>query len=230
MHLDDNQRNAFQYLLGGVVVVVALKVAGFLLGLLGPALPAGQAALHPFQQGYPLLRGRVAVVGTAASLHERLILAVVLAVGAAFLHGLLLVILNKVRQPYISRRNMLAMRITLMVVLGWALYAAVFLPLKETRAVQGAVIITERRPLAGDIPWPWGTVQRRIPGQAIGQVQGGSAHPSRGNNGQAWITLTQEDGTAERIGQVRGLRPEDELRMLAAASEAAAALEREARY
>lgn len=98
LRLDDNERGAFHYLFGGVAVVIALKGIAFITDRLGPALTEDQAALRHFQGGYPLLRGELAIVSTPSGLTERLILAVVLAVGVAFTLALVFVLLGRKRR------------------------------------------------------------------------------------------------------------------------------------
>ena len=98
LRLDDNERGAFHYLFGGVIVVILLKGIAFITDQLGPTLTPDQAALRYFQQGYPLLRGELAMVATPTGLTERLVLAIVLAVGVAFALALVFVIIATARR------------------------------------------------------------------------------------------------------------------------------------
>jgi hypothetical protein len=228
LRLDDNERGAFHYLFGGVVVVILLKGIAFLADRLGPSLSADQAALRPFQQGYPLLRGELAVVVTPTGLTERLILAVVLAVGATFMLAVLLALLSTAWHRSGGRGRRIAVRLVLMLTLVWSVYAAFLLPIKETRVEKGELLIRERRSFIGDIPWPLSLHERRLSSGEVLWVEGGSDPPVAREKGKAWIDVVTTAGT-ERAAWVRGLDAKDELELLRAASDGAAVLERELR-
>ncbi len=227
IQLDDNQRNAFQYLLGGVVVVLVIRGSAWLLKMMGPRLDEEQVAVGLFQHDYPLLSGEWATVATGAGILERLMLAVVVAVGITFALGVVLVIANKARSPLIGRGGMLAMRATLFVVLAWNTYGVVMLPIKETRPVHDGLLIKERRALVGDIPWPLPATERKIPGAELLRVEAGSDHPGGSKKVSFGLDVVTPAGS-ERIGQLNAVDHTRELRTLQLASEAAAAMEREA--
>lgn len=227
LRLDDNERGAFHYLFGGVVVVVLLKGIAFITDRLGPTLTPDQAALRHFQQGYPLLRGDLAIVSTPTGLTERLILAIVLAVGVAFILALAFVIFGNKRNRT-GKVRLLATRTALVVTLAWSVYAAFLLPLEETRAQHGELILRQRTALIGDIPWPFTLRESRLPGADVLWLEGGSAPPVPGQKGTAWVDVVSTSGS-HRAGLVRGFDGRSEMMLLEAASDAAAALERELR-
>ena len=231
LHLDDNERGAFHYLFGGVIVVILLKAIAFITDQLGPTLTPDQAALRYFQQGYPLLRGELAMVATPTGLTERLVLAVVLAVGVAFALALVFVIIATVRRrgaEPAQRAGLLVTRMALVITLAWSVYAAFLLPIKETRARKGELIVQERTSMIGDIPWPFTLHERVLPGSEVLWIEGGSEPSLQGQKGTAWVEVVTTSG-AIRAGWVRGFDGKSEMKILEASSDAAAALERELR-
>lgn len=231
LRLDDNERGAFHYLFGGVIVVVLLKGIAFITDQLGPTLNPDLAALRYFQQGYPLLRGEIAVVATPTGLTERLVLAVVLAVGVAFALALVFVIIATARRrPSVraGRAGLLATRIGLLITLGWSVYAAFLLPVQEIRAVKGELILRERTSMIGDIPWPFTLSERVLPGSEVLWIEGGSEPSLQGKKGMVWVDVVTTTGIL-RAGWMRGFDGKSEMKLLEASSDAAAALERELR-
>ena len=231
LRLDDNERGAFHYLFGGVIVVILLKGIAFITDQLGPTLTPDQAALRYFQQGYPLLRGELAMVATPTGLTERLVLAVVLAVGVAFALALVFVIIATARRRGAApaqRAGLLVTRTALVITLAWSVYAAFLLPIKETRASKGELILQERTSMIGDIPWPFTLRERVLPGSEVLWIEGDSEPPLEGQKGTAWVEVVTTSG-AIRSGWVRGFDGKSEMKLLEASSDAAAALERELR-
>lgn len=228
LNLDDNERGAFHYLIGGVVVVILLKGIAFITDRLGPALAPDQLALRPFQQGYPLLRGELATVGTSTGLTERLVMAVVLSVGITFLWAFLLAATTRSFGRRTGRAGMFITRAVLLVTLGWSIWAAFLLPVKETRIAAGKLILSERHSAIGDIPWPFTLHQVAIPGHDVLRIEAGNQHPEKGCDGMAWIDAVTKQGQ-QRVGTVAGVCASDEMNLLHTASDAAAALERELR-
>lgn len=231
LRLDDNERGAFHYLFGGVIVVVLLKGVAFITDRLGPTLTPDQAALRYFQQGYPLLRGEIAMVATPTGLTERLVLAVVLAVGVAFALALVFVIIATARRRRAiraARVGLLTTRATLLATLAWSVYAAFLLPIKETRAEKGELIFRERTSMIGDIPWPFTLHEHLLPGSEVLWIEGGSEPPVHGQQGMAWVDVVTTSGII-RTGWVRGFDGKSEMKLLEASSDAAASLERELR-
>lgn len=108
------------------------------------------------------------------------------------------------------------------------MFAAFFLPMEETRAVKGALILRERAPLIGDIAWPFTLRESRLPAADVRWLAGGSAPPVPGKKGEAWVDVASGPGS-RRAGLVRGFQGRPEMHFLEAASDAAAALERELR-
>ncbi len=227
IQLDDNQRNAFQYLLGGVVVVLVIRGLAWAVKLLAPRLDEEHVAVEAFQHDYPMLHGEWATVATGAGLLERLVLAVVVAVAITFVLGVVLVIANKARSPLIGRGGMLAMRLTLFAALAWNIYGVVMLPIKETRPVHDGLLIKDRRAFVGDIPLPFTATERKITGAELLRIEAGSNHPGGKKKVSFWLDVVTPAGT-ERIGRLNAVDHTRELRTLHLASDAAAAMEREA--
>lgn len=228
LNLDDNERNAFQYLIGGVVVVILLKGVAFITDRLGPALTPDQMALRPFQQGYPLLRGELATVSTTTGLTERLVLAVVLSVGITFLWAFLLAAITRALGKRAGRAGMFVTRAMLLVTFSWSAWAAFLLPIKEARIETGKLILSERHAAVGDIPWPFTLHQVSIPGHDVLRLEAGSQHPVMGCDGTAWVDAVTTEGQ-QRVGTVADVCAADEMKMLRTASDAAAIMERELR-
>lgn len=228
LKLDDNERGAFHYLFGGLFVVLVLKGVAFLADELGPALSPDQAALRPFQQGYPMLRGELATVATGTGLTERLVLSVVFAVGFTFCLAMLLAMFDMFRRKPRGRAGVLLTRGVLLVTLSWSVYAAFLLPVREASVENGSLVLRERKVLVGDIPWPGSLQENKLPGHNILRLETGSDHPTAKHPGNTWIdavTVTRR----QRIALVMGVDAEHELEALRDASTAAAYLERELR-
>ena len=228
LRLDDNERGAFHYLIGGLVVVLILKGVAFFADKLGPALSPDQAALRPFQQGYPMLRGELATVATGTGLSERLVLAVVFAVGVTFCLAVILALIDTVRRRPRGRAGVLLTRAILLITLSWSVYAAFLLPIREASVENGALVLRVRKVLVGDIPWPGSLMENSLPGHDILRLETGSDHPTASHRGSTWIdavTVTER----QRIALVLGTDADHELEALRDASTAAAYLERELR-
>lgn len=224
--LDDNERGAFQFLALGVLLVLAVRGLAWAFSRLGPELPPDLAALASFQQDYPLLRGRLAVVSTGVGLSERLMQAVVLAVGLA----LVVAVVQAVpawRQRRPPKRG--AARITRLVlygILAWGTAAALFLPLQEAAAVGGRLEISERKAAFGQIPWPWPAQKRTLPAAGLEHIEA-RAMPSRNGCDGETTLWAMERSDSLLIARCKGQCPEAELEGLGQASSAAAILERE---
>lgn len=225
LNLDDNQGGAFNYLIGGLVVVSLLKGVAFITDRLGPALTPDQMALRPFQQGYPLLRGELAMVGTTTGLTERLVLAVILSVGITFLWAFLLAATTRSMRKPAGRADMFITRAVLLITLGWSIWAAFLLPVKEARITVGGLVLSERHAAIGDIPWPFTLHQVVVPGPDVLRIEAGSQHPVNGCDGMAWVDAATTTGP-QRIGTVAGVCAASEMTLLHTASDAAAIMER----
>jgi hypothetical protein len=173
-----------------------------------------------------LLRGRHAVVATGTGLSERLMQAVVLAVGLA----LVVAVVQAVpawRQRRPPKRG--AARITRLVlygILAWGTASALFLPLRKAAVVEGRMEITERKAAFGQIPWPWPAQQRTLSSMDMEHIEARSLPPRKGCDGQTTLwAMGRRDSL--QIARSTGLCPETELEGLKQASSAAAILERE---
>jgi hypothetical protein len=226
LKLDDNERGAFNYLIGGALVVLVLRSMAFLTDALGPALSPDERMLRAFQQGYPALRGELAVVGTSAGLSERVVLAVVLAVAVAFLIAFLFATVIRSNSRSARWIKVWTTRFSLLVVLCWSLWGAFFLPVKETRVIDGGLLITRRKAIVGDIPWPFSVHEHRWARPEVLRVEVVDHGPVKGCDGDIGLDLITAEGR-ERIAHVEGVCRDGQLDRLRAGSEAAALIDRE---
>ncbi len=213
--LNDGEREALNYLVGGVVVVVAVKLLFRVLD--AQDLAEGDARLlTPFRQGYFLGEGLM-LVDTSSSRLERLALACVLpamaallVVGGAYLAGL----------P--RRIPLRAARVLLVALLAWCAYAALFRPLRAVRVADHHLVVTERRALLGDIPLPFTGHEERIPAMLVDRIE--VAADSGACSGLLRLQAVLTDGSTEGLGRVAGPCPVD-MEGLRKASEAAMVVE-----
>lgn len=226
IQLDDNQRGAVHYLLGGVLVVCAVRGLAWALEVFGPAPTPTGAVLRPFQHGYWGMRNELAVVSSTAGLSERMVLAVVCAVGASVAMALAAAAFLR-KWPC---AGIWLARTTLVLVLAWALYAALMLPMKESRIVDGMLVVTTRRSIVGDIPAPFSARQQRCSRSRIARIQVKEVPPVQGCDGRILLEKVVHEGKPpEAMAAEIGVCPEQRLARLRNGSEAAALLERELR-
>lgn len=226
LQLDDNQRGAVHYLLGGVLLVAAVRGLAWAVEALGPAYGPEGLTLRPFQQGYLGYRNELAVVGTTAGLSERMVLASVASVVVAVVvaAGCALLLRNR------RTAGMWITRGALAATLAWALYAALLLPLRESRIEDGVLVITQRRHLVGDVPLPFTAHETRYARPGVARIHVREAVPVRGCDGRVLLELFpagQEQGIP--LAAEAGVCPDERLARLRNGSEAAALLERELR-
>lgn len=226
LRLDDNERGAFHYLALGVATVAVVRGAAWALSFLGPTLSPDMALLAELQQGYPALRGHFAVVATDAGLTERLMQAVVLAVGLALVSAVAQAIPAWRQRRLPGRTGTLITRMLLLGAMAWGTYAALFLPLRRSDVVDGRLRIMERPRAFGEIPWPVPATERFLGGADQVRLEPAMtrAHGSRQGE-EALLAITAKD-TLE-LARRTGIQAEAELKGLRDASAAAAILERE---
>jgi hypothetical protein len=228
LKLDDNGRGAFNYLIGGAVIVLVVRGAAWLFDAFGPALSPDGLSVHLFQHGYIGLRGELAVSDTSSGLSERMMLAVVLAVGVAFLLAFIFATIARARHRRSGRLAPWITRSALLITLVWSLYAAMALPLKETRIRRGTLQVLHRRPVVGDIPWPFTTTERSLHRDSVDRVETVEHAPAKGCDGMMELDLVTLNGR-ERISSLNGICKEERMDALRAGSEASALLDRELR-
>lgn len=231
--LDDNERGAFHYLLGGVAAVLLLKLAALGIDAATRAAAGGgdAAVLLPFRQGY-FLGPDLAVVGTPAGRMERIASAVVVAVAASLLLGALAaLIVRALRRPTSpwtpGRAGIAVARTALVLTLGWSLYAVLFLPLRTTIVRTGGLVLRERTALIGDVPVPFTLHEAPLPSDRIARIEAVRRPCTRGCNGGLQLVLVRTDGSRDVLAARAGICPAVELDRLREAGEAAALLERE---
>lgn len=230
INLDDNERGAFNYLVGGVFVVVVLRLLAWLAEVFGPQPTPDGLVLQPFQHGYLGMRDELVVTGASMDLSERVVLAVVLAVGASFLVALLLTLVARARGSHAGRPGRWAARTALLITLAWTLFTAFCLPIKASRITDGQLVVSERRPLLGDIPLPFKLKERHFSRQDIEQIRA-EEHPAvKGCDGSVVLELViHASGAVEQISAVGDVCPKQRMDRLHSGSDASALLERELR-
>lgn len=230
INLDDNERGAFNYLIGGLFVVLVLRLVAWLADVFGPQPTPDGLVLQPFQHGYLGMRDELVVTGASMDLSERVVLAVVLAVGASFLVALLFTLVARARGRHAGRPGRWASRSALLITLAWSLYAAFCLPVKTSRITDGHLVVSERRALLGDIPLPFTLKEQHYTRQDIEQVRAEEHPPIKGCDGSVVLELViAVQAQVEQIAAVGDVCPEERMDHLHTGSEASALLERELR-
>jgi len=228
LKLDDNERGAFNYLIGGAVVVLLVRGAAWLFDAFGPKLSPDGMALRLFQHGYVGLRGELAVSDASSGLSERMVLAVVLAVGVAFILAFIFATIARARHQRAGRLGLWITRSALLITLAWSLYAAMELPLKETRIRNGSMQVLDRKRIVSDIPWPFTTSERLLQRDSVQRVEVIEHAPVKGCDGTVELDIVSSMGR-ERISRINGICPEGRMEALRAGSDASALLDRELR-
>lgn len=228
--LDDNERGAFNYLAGGLITVLALRGLAWVADALGPALTPDGAVLRPFQHGYWGMRNQLVVTSASSGLTERLVLAVVLAVGAAFATALIVTAAARARGRRGGRWGAWCTRIVLLTTLAWTLVAAFHIPATEARIDNGILEVRQWRRLAGDIPLPFTREKRRWARDAVGMIK---AEERAQADGRSWIVVLELEATGGAanvpLARSAGIMAGERLDALRDGSAAAALLERELR-
>ncbi|MBS1580883.1 MAG: hypothetical protein JST66_01660 [Bacteroidetes bacterium] len=226
--LDDNERSAFHYLIGGVVAVLVLKGLALGFDAFGTsALPKDEAVvLAPFRQGY-LLGQDITVVGTATGRTERIALAVVLSIGLSLLLGGVAALVARAFRGRPGRAAVRMARIALVALLGWSLYAALFMPVRQATVTDRGLLLAHRRAVIGDLPLPFTLQVDTVPRTGIQRLEAVRTPCRNGCDGRLRLELTRTDGRQDVLAEENGICPPRELERLRTASEAAALLERE---
>lgn len=150
MKLDDNTRSALHYLALGVVVLFLLMTADRVLSGFATSSDPRLQSLYPLQHGF-LLGDAVNIVDTNSSRGERIAWALVVAVAGASITGLLVRWISRGRRSWVLGTA----RLMLLLLLGWGIYAALFVPVRAF-AVRDATLVERRYSrLIGDLPLPF---------------------------------------------------------------------------
>lgn len=226
--LDDNERSAFHYLIGGVVAVLVLKGLALGFDAFGTsALPKDEAAvLAPFRQGY-LLGRDITVAGTATGRTERIVLAIVTSIVLSLLLGGIAALVARAFHGRPGLAAVRAARIALVVTLGWSLYAALFVPVQQATVTDRGLLLARHRTVIGDLPLPFSLHMDTVPYTDIQRLEAVRTPCQDGCDGRLRLELTRTDGRQDVLAGENGICPPRELERLRAASEAAALLERE---
>ena len=211
-------------------MVLVLRGSAWLVEMFGPSRTPDGLALQPFQHGYLGMRNELVVTGASTGLSERVVLAVVLAVGASFLVALFFALMARASRRPAGRTGLWITRLALAVTLVWSLYAAFYLPVKEARISEGSLVVNERCSLAGDLPLPLNKREKHYTRQQVEQIRA-EEHPAvNGCDGSVVLKLVptgQEQ--VEQIAAMEEVCPGERLDGLHTGSEASALLERELR-
>jgi hypothetical protein len=220
--LDDNERGAFNYLVGGVVIVMVLR--GLFLAVDAVATPEGTPpVLEPFRQGY-YLRDAHAVVCTGSGRLERLAFAAVWSLGVALAIAGLVAIVARMLGRSPGRMALRAARPVLVLALGWSVYAALFIPVSMAVVADHGLTVHTYRGWGGVLPFPFTRTEERIAGTDVDRVE---ALPVQGTTDCASTLVLQavlRESRTLRLGEERGPCPLA-LERLRQASEAAVVLE-----
>jgi hypothetical protein len=230
LQLDDNERGAFNYLIGGVLLVLFLRGLAWAMDAFGPGLTPDGQVLRPFQHGYAGMRNQLVVTGGFSGLTERMVLAVVVSVGATFLVAFAINLGARALRRSAGLPGRWATRLTLVATLSWTLYAALYLPVTEAVVHNGSLEIYVRHRLVGEIPWPGTKQATRSVHADDAQVLVRERPPTKGCDGAVEIILLtagQERGDPIAIDE--GICAPERLERLHRGSEAAALLQREMR-
>ena len=226
LNLNDNERSAFHYLALGVAVTVAVRVLAWVFSFIGPALTDDQRLLADFQQGYPLLRGEMAVAGSGAGLTERMMQAVVLAVGVALVSALAQAIPAWRQRRPPTWIGTLITRVLLVAVLVWGVFAALFLPLRQAEVQHGELVWITRSKAFGEIPWPVPGTRTVLAANDVQRIEAVRTMTTGPCNGEEHLVAATAKDTMQLSTRI-GICPEEEMRGLRDASATAALLERE---
>ncbi|MBS1547276.1 MAG: hypothetical protein JST38_13970 [Bacteroidetes bacterium] len=230
IRLDDNERGAFNYLIGGVAIVLTIRGLAWVAGAMGPASTEDGAVLQVFQRGYLGMHNQLAVADASMGLTGRIILALVMAVGASFATALLLTFAGHLREGRSFRAGSMVTRMVLLAFLGWGVFTACYVPISESRVINGTLVVYTRNRLLGDIPLPFFIHRERWQREDIGQIVAEETPPTTGCNGSvALLVHLNGKGRPQRIAGIDDTCPEQRMVQLRKASGAAALMERELR-
>lgn len=161
---DDNTRSAIHYLVLGLVLVVALRAGWWLLQW--SAMKGVPAEELPFRNGYVGLGAGVWTVARQPA-SMRLLGGVGLVALMAFVIGASVAVCFRAGRPRVFQRTAWAVFVP---GCAWAVWAALFAPIRSASLTGDAILLREHRELLMDLPRPfsrteWKTRQGEV--QAI---------------------------------------------------------------
>lgn len=222
--LDDNERGAFNYLLGGLALVLVAKGVSVGLDLWSAPTSAELEVLVPFRQGY-LLHDPFLVVSTGTGRAGRIAAALVWSVVAALAAGTvtagITLLTGKLRKTIV----LVVGRTALVLALGWGLYTALFVPVCTVRTTEAGIRVREHVRAVGDIPLPFGTREHTVPFDSVQSVTVERVSSRTGCESTLEIQAHLTDGRSRTLARQQGPCPLT-LERLRTASDAAALLER----
>ncbi|HEX2617359.1 MAG TPA: hypothetical protein VHL57_07435, partial [Flavobacteriales bacterium] len=220
--LDDNERGAFNYLFGGVVLVLVVRGVLFAVDRFSTPSLAEAASLDAFQHGYLLGRDRLEVVATEAGRMERVAFAVLASLGAAALVGAVAALCARMLGRTTMRAALGAGRIVFVLLLGWSIYAALFVPVRSACAEDGALVMRTYRMALRDIPVPFTAEAQQLTSADIALIEAVHTEPARGCDGQVLIHAVGPNGQATTLAHRAGLCADQQVEALKEASALAA--------
>jgi hypothetical protein len=225
--LDDNERGAFNYLFGGVALVLVARGVLYAIDLIGARPSAEEEGLSVFQHGYLLSGKGLTVVATAADRLERIAFAVVLSVCAAILIAALAAVIARSLHRSPGRAALRVARVALVLLLGWSIYAALFVPVRSARIEERTLVVREYPCALREIPLPFITIEERFTLDDVSRIEAVHTEAVRGCDGHVIVQVIDQQETVIPIAERGGLCATDEVGALREASALAAALERE---
>lgn len=223
--LDDNERGAFNYLFGGVVLVVVVRLLVHAIGLFGAAPSVEEEGLAAFQHGYFLSGSGLQVVATAAGRMERVTFAVLIAVAlamvlAAVAAGAALAMGQRPRKAALFTG-----RAVLLVAMAWGVWSALFVPVERLEATAHGLVVRHYRAVR-DIPVPFTATCDTLRLDHVERIEAVLAPPDHGCNGRLVLQRVDANGAVTVLSTRTGLCTQDQVEALRQGSGIAAALER----
>ncbi|MBL0043570.1 MAG: hypothetical protein IPP33_03860 [Flavobacteriales bacterium] len=170
--LDDNARSGFHYLVLGVVVIGGFRLGFGAYSLAYRGLPLEEVM---FLHGYIGL-GPGSIVVAHHSAVERLLVAVAISLLIALLSGLVFSLLFRKDQARTFRRMVVA---GLIVTVPWAIWAALFAPIRSTQVLPDAILNHYRQELVFDLPMPFGHTEQLVFSGEVLRIECGHPDASR---------------------------------------------------
>jgi hypothetical protein len=175
--LDDNTRSALHYLLLGIALTIVLRLAWTSLYAMAYA---GLSDLErPFRWGY-LGLGPSAVVVASTGPVERLFTALLVAVAVAAMAALAWACTAATGR---AKRFGRMFRLTALLLLPVAVWAALFAPPKSTRFTRDAVFLEYHRTFIADLPIPFSGARQGLGRGEVKDITWRQGAPVRGQAG-----------------------------------------------
>lgn len=223
--LDDNEKGAFHYLLGGLVVMLVLRLLAFGADIALAPADEELKTLAPFRHGY-YLADPMTIAITEADRSERIAWAVVVAALLSVVVGSLVALVQHLRGQRKGPAARMAARITFVPVLAWGLWTALCMPLATARIADRSVVIERYSAIVGDIPLPFTARSLVIPSDSVERISAEALPHHNGCDSRILLVLHRVEDEPLPLSGTLGSCPLKVERLLRA-SMAAARLERD---